>query len=104
MAELNKELPYDHAHGLVQDHEPYFFQNGCAFTQSGTEVFKDEMGNFSRSTPLEEVAEEVVEEPKPAVKAKASAKTVAVAEIVPEPTVEPVVESAPETVAADDII
>lgn len=47
MAELNRDKPYDHAHGLVQDHEPFFFQDGFAFTSSGVEVFKDEMGNFS---------------------------------------------------------
>ena len=49
MAVFNREAPFDHAHGLVQDHEPFFFQNGCAFTQSGVEVFKDRMGNFSLS-------------------------------------------------------
>jgi len=47
MAVLDREKPFDHAHGLVQDHEPFFFQNGCAFTHGGVEVFKDSMGNFS---------------------------------------------------------
>jgi len=47
MAVLNRDKPYDHAHGIVQDHEPFFFQDGCAFTHSGVEVFKDAMGNFS---------------------------------------------------------
>ena len=47
MAELNRDKPYDHAHGLVQGHEPFFFQDGFAFTAEGVEVFKDEMGNFT---------------------------------------------------------
>lgn len=65
MAKFNREQPYEHAYGIVQDHEPFFFQDGCAFTHEGAEVFKDEMGNFSLSAPMAEPAPEPKSRPAP---------------------------------------
>jgi hypothetical protein len=81
MAVLNRDMPYGHAHGLVQDHEPFFFQNGCAFTSSGVEVFKDRMGNFSLSAEeAEALATELAAEAKAKEDAEAAAIVLAEAE------------------------
>ena len=47
MSKLNREAPFQMAHGLVAENEPLFYQDGKMFNTDGVEVTHDGQGNFT---------------------------------------------------------
>ena len=72
MAELDRNRPFDRVWGFVADGDPYFFQDGKAFTSEGKEIGSAE--------EVIDVLESAPEEPK-----KRGRKKAAVDEAVESP-------------------
>lgn len=72
MAELDRNRPFDRVYGFVADGDPYFFQDGKAFTSEGVEIISEE--------EVITIPESALEEPK-----KRGRKKAAVDEAVESP-------------------